>query len=117
MFRLKQKTKAEDNFLLYVPIKNHENWMEKQNKIYLVFEHKKPMERFAAWLVKKSTTTELKLDELGTRVWKLMDGSNSVYSIGQMLLKDHGQDCEPVYERLVVYLRYLCRMGWIKFKL
>lgn len=116
MFKLKQKTSAADNFMLYIPIINHSNWIEKQNNIYLIFEHDKPMERFAAWLVRKPTTTDLKLDDLGTKVWKLMNGSNSVYSIGQILLRDYGPDFEPVYERLVVYLRYLCKMGWIKFK-
>lgn len=115
MLKRKQQNKEEDNFLLYVPIKIHDNWIEDQNIIHLIFEHNKPIERFAAWLVKKPTITEIKLDELGSKVWLLMDGCRSVYDIGQILVEDFGSKCEPVYDRLVMYLHYLYKRSWIKF--
>lgn len=109
--------KAADNFLLYIPVKNHNNWMQKDNIIYLVFRHDRPIERFAAWLTRKPTIRDIKLDKLGTRVWQLMDGNTTVFKIGQLLSQEYGKGCEPVYERLIVYLRYLNRKGWIRFKL
>jgi hypothetical protein len=113
----KKNQKQQDNFLLYIPIKNHNNWMQKENVVYLVFKHDRLIERFAAWLTKKPTVRDIRLDKLGTRVWQLIDGTRSVYAIGQMLQQEYGQDCDPVYQRLIVYLRYLSNRGWIKFQL
>jgi len=110
------KNNNEDNFLLYIPIKNHKNWLHKDNVVYLVFKHDRLIERLAAWLTRKPTIRDIRLDGLGTRVWQLIDGNHTVYRIGQILLKEYGQDCEPVYDRLIAYLRYLSRRGWIKFK-
>lgn len=109
--------KNKDNFMLYIPVKNHNNWMQKDNVIYLVFKHDKLIERIAAWLTRRPTTRDIRLDKLCTRVWQLIDDRNNVYGIGQILKKEFDKDCEPVYERLIVYLRYLNRQGWIKFKL
>ena len=111
-----KKAKNKDNFMLYIPVKSHSNWTQKDNVIYLVFKHDKLIERFAAWLTKRPTTRDIKLDSLCTRVWQLIDNNNTVYRIGQILEKEFDKDCEPVYERLIVYLRYLNRQGWIKFK-
>lgn len=116
MIFTKKKNKKDDNFMLYIPVKNHNNWLQKDNVIYLVFKHDRPIERFAAWLTRKPTIRDIKLDKLGTRVWQLLDGKNNVYKIGQLLLKEYGDSCQPVYERLIVYLRYLSKKGWIRFK-
>jgi hypothetical protein len=73
-------------------------------------------ERFLRWLVKKPAVSDIELDELGSRVWILIDGNRSVYDIGQELLKEFGEKCQPVYERLIMYLRYLNKKGWIAFE-
>lgn len=112
----KRKQQSKDNFLLYIPVKNHNNWSQKDNVIYLVFKHDKLIERFAAWLTNKPTIRDIKLDNLGTKVWQLIDGKNDIFKIGQLLQQEFGESCEPVYERLIVYIRYLNRRGWIKFK-
>lgn len=108
--------KNNENFLLYIPVKSHSNWIQKDNVIYLVFKHDTLIERFVAWLTKKPTVKDIRLDSLCTRVWQLIDGNNSVFKIGQILLKENGDSCQPVYDRLIAYLRYLNRRGWIKFK-
>ena len=112
---LKEKNK-KDNFMLYIPLKNHMEWVEKDNVISLIFHHNKKIERFASWLTKKSTITDIELDEVGTKVWKLINGERTVYDIGQGLFEIYGEKCELLYERLIMYLRYLNNKRWIKFK-
>jgi len=110
------KKKNSDNFLLYVPVIKHTEWIEKENKVFLLFHYNRPIERLAAWLVRKPRTTDMKLDKLGSRVWKLIDGKKTVYDISQCLLNNYGDEYEPVYDRLTMYLRYINKKGWIRFE-
>lgn len=111
----KKNKKKQDNFLLYVPQKKHLHWEEKKGIVFLIFYHNKPIERFARWLVKKPNTSDIELDSLGSRVWLSIDGERTVYGIGEELKKTFGEKCEPVYDRLIMFLRYLNRRGWISF--
>lgn len=113
--KVKSKNK-KDNFLLYIPRKNHDNWVEKDGDIYLIFIHDKTIEKIAQKLFKKPSVTDIKLDEIGTFIWQLVDDNRNIYNIGECLLEKYGKSCEPVYERLIMYLRYLNRMGWIRFR-
>ena len=115
MLKLKDK-KSKDNFLLYIPYKNHDDWCEREDKVYLRFTHDKTIEKIASWLTKRSNVSDVELDKMGTAVWKFVDGEKTVYEIGHKLLDTYGKECEPVYKRLSMYLRYLNKKGWIKFK-
>ncbi len=110
------ESKESDNFLLYVPQKKHDLYEVKQGKVYLIFHHDKPLEKFTRWLVKKPSVSDLELDELGSEVWLLIDGQKTIYDIGQELYNKFGSKCEPIYDRLILYIRYLNRRGWISFK-
>lgn len=116
----KKKTVIEetpqDNFLLYVPHKKHNEWVEKKGHVYLVFHHNHPVQKVANWLVKKPNISDVKLDELGTVVWKAIDGKRNIYEIGEVVRAKFGVGCEPVYDRLIMFVRYLNRRGWIYFE-
>lgn len=109
------KTNENDNFLLYVPMRKHDNWERRNGRVVLIFYHDKPIEKFFRWLVGKSNITDMELDDMGSIVWENIDNKNNIYEIGQFLVKNYGEGCEPVYERLIMYLRYLNRKGWISF--
>ncbi|WP_163195187.1 PqqD family protein [Clostridium thermarum] len=113
---MKHKKKKEDNFLLYVPKRKHTNWKDEKGKVYLIFQHDKPAEKFLRWLVKKPYVTDLELDALSSSAWRIIDGKKSVYEIGQCLLKQYGSYCQPINERLIMFLRYLNKKGWISFE-
>lgn len=112
---MKKEQKKEDNFLLYVPVKKHTDWEVKNGKVFLIFYHNKTIEKFMRWLVKKPYVSDIELDDIGSAVWKSIDGKTSVYDIGEKLLKEFGKKCDPVYDRLIMYLRYLNRKGWVSF--
>ena len=112
----KQEDFKQDNFLLYVPKKKHNTWEIRKEKVYLIFYHTKIIEKFVRWLVKKSNVSDIALDELGSTIWVLIDGKATVYEIGKKLEEKFGDSCQPVYERLILYIRYLNRRGWISFE-
>lgn len=105
----------KDNFLMYIPRKKHNTWEVRKGKVYLIFYHNKSIEKFVRWLVKKPCVSDMSLDDLGSSVWLLIDGKNSVYDIGKKLEEKFGESCQPVYDRLIMYIRYLNRRGWIAF--
>jgi hypothetical protein len=107
------KKKVADNFLLYIPRKKHNEWIYKDGSIYLIFHHYKIAEKLARWLVKKPCVNDIKLDSIGSCVWNLIDGEKTVYDVGQDLLKEFGDSCQPIYERLAIFIRYMNRKGWI----
>lgn len=112
----KKITNKNDNFMMYIPKKKHEIWEEKNKKIYLIFKYDRWFYKIARWLVKKPFVSEIEFDDLGSSVWKLINGGNSVYDIGKELIHKYGDKCEPAYDRLILYLRYLNRRGWICFE-
>jgi hypothetical protein len=108
--------KNEDNFLTYVPEIKHKTYELKNGHIFLLFYHNKPVEKFLRWLVKKPNVSDIELDDVGSKVWELIDGKRNVYEIGQQLESELGEKCQPTYDRLVMYLRYLIRRGWVSIK-
>ncbi|SHI04058.1 hypothetical protein SAMN02745196_02478 [Clostridium collagenovorans DSM 3089] len=126
-----KKENKQDNFLLYVPYRKHDEWEVKKGFVYLIFHHDKAVERFMRWLIKKPSVSDMKFDRLGSCVWTNMDGKNTVYEIGQILLQlpelkkeyaniteeDYIDGCHPIYSRLIMYLRFLNKKGWARFKL
>lgn len=111
-----KKNKKEDNFLMYIPKKKHETFEVNKGIVKLIFYHDKFAEKVIRWLVKKPYVSDMELDKVGSKVWLLIDDKSSVYDIGQGLLKEFGDSCEPVYDRLIMYLRFLNKKGWISFE-
>jgi ribosomal protein S8 len=113
--KFKEK-KIQDNFLQYIPRRKHNNWEVRGGKVYLIFNHDKVVEKFLRWLVKKPYVSDIELDDLGSRVWQLVDGKSSILEIGEEILKQCGKSSEPIYEKLTMYFGHLNRKGWISFE-
>ncbi len=84
----KTQNKEEKNFLLYIPQIEHDNYKINDNNIVtLYFEHNKPIEKFARWLVKKNNLSDIVFDDKSSLAWAL----------------------------IVMYIRYIAKKRWIKF--
>ena len=57
------------------------------------------------------------LDRFGSTVWILCDGSRSVDEIGKGLQRKFGEEIEPVYDRLAVFVQHLDRSHFIRLPL
>jgi hypothetical protein len=58
----------------------------------------------------------IKLDELGTEVWKNCNGKNTVKEIGKRLGKKFGPNIEPIYDRLNKFIIQLLRSKFIRLE-
>ena len=116
MFNKKNKEKPEENFLLYRPLRKIEQWEVNDEKVKLFFHHNKPVEKFMRWLIKKSKVSDIELDEMGSMVWQLCDGTKTVYDIALAMMERFNDTEQNSIDRLIMFLRYLSRRGWITFE-
>jgi hypothetical protein len=70
-------------------------------------------------LFKKSDQPDyysIHLDEIGSSVWKLIDGQTTVAQIAKDIHEKFGDKIEPVFERLGEFIRQLHQKQFIAFK-
>lgn len=64
----------------------------------------------------RSKYIRAELDEIGSAAWLLMDGTNKVDDMAKLLDEDFGEKIEPVYERLLLFLRSMHNNKFIYFQ-
>lgn len=72
-----------------------------------------------AWLLgrlSRSGPIRLRLDDVGTAVWRLCDGRRSVHDIGLSLRDQFGDRIEPVYERLAAFIKQMKKAGLVDWR-
>lgn len=57
--------------------------------------------------------THVHMEPIGSFIWRQIDGQHSVYEIGLLLHETFGEEAEPLYERLSVYMKQLENNGLI----
>jgi len=63
----------------------------------------------------KNPNFKVNLDQFGSFVWKLCDGTTTVEQIGRSLKENFQQDIEPLYERLSVFIQSLVRYRFLAY--
>ncbi|WP_461615797.1 PqqD family protein [Clostridium sp. Marseille-QA1073] len=111
-----QEPDTKHNFALFVPEIKHNEWKEKNGRVILCLKINDPVKKFLAWMVRKTPMTNLELDDRCSTVWKHMDGNRTVYDIAKLMAEKYREDVNGELYRLVTYLKYLSKRGWIKFK-
>lgn len=109
MFNKKNKEK-------YKPLRKIEQWEVNGEKVKLFFNHNNLVEKFMRWLIKKPKVSDIELDEMGSMVWQLCDGTKTVYDIALAMVKRFNDSEQNSIDRLIMFLRYLSRKGWITFE-
>lgn len=56
----------------------------------------------------------IKLDALGSEVWKHCDGEQTVRQLGIILAKKFGPEIEPIYDRLIQFMVELQRGKFVR---
>ncbi|HZK52914.1 MAG TPA: PqqD family peptide modification chaperone [Desulfosporosinus sp.] len=113
-----QEHSAKDkyNFALYVPVIKYMNWENINGRVKLYFSIKDPVRRLAGWLVKKSPANDLTFDELSSMTWLLVDGKKTIFEISKFVNIDNKDTMEESLRRVITFLRYIAKKGWITFK-
>ena len=97
------------NYLNYVPEKTNRYLWEhtKNDRIIIHVVNTGIYNKIAQILFKKPKISHIKLDEYGSTVWEYIDGENTVYDIAKLLKARYGENIEPLYRRLIQYLKIL----------
>lgn len=105
----KKKQKKSENYLDYIPVHNEKYRFEtgENNEITLFVENRGAFNRIAQLLFKKPKISQIHFDEMGSFIWPLMDGKRTVYDIACLVKEKFGEKAEPLYNRLVMYIRTL----------
>jgi hypothetical protein len=73
--------------------------------------------RWMHWLQKrlKNPHMRVRLDDIGSAVWKLIDGRRTVTEIGIVMSEQFGEKIEPVEHRLGVFFGMLRRNNLVEW--
>lgn len=114
---MSRKTReAAENYLDYVPRHStrYEYEIDEQGKVTILKENKGLFHRAAQKFLGKPAVSYIHLDEMGNFIWPLMDGKRTVYEIAALVKEEFGNQAEPLYNRLVQYMRTLEEYGFIE---
>lgn len=114
LFKGRQKSKL--NYLEMTPIAIHPFEQRDENTINILvpkFTNKFLVKHLMPRL--KHPYIKAKLDIFGSETYKLIDGKNKVSDIADKLYEKFGEQIQPVYERLTMFLTNLYRAGFINF--
>lgn len=103
------KKKKKENYLDYIPKHNQLfPFREKENgRMEIKRKNRGLFHGIAHLFFRRPRYTYIELDEFGSFIWKQIDGSRSVYEIGQLVKERFGEEAEPLYERLTQFLYVL----------
>ncbi len=118
---LKLKIKSNRNLLDFVPIKSENpkfEQLEKEDGLITIVIHRNSLfDNFVRKFIKKTPETfNVDLDVFGSFVYSGIDGSKSIFEIGQEVKQHFGEDCEPLYERLGAFCNLLKNNDFIVFR-
>lgn len=107
----------QDNYLNYIPIKSNKiKWKKLDNGLIQIIQ---PRDSILDKIVRKLFFTpdkfRIDLDEMGSFIWKHIDGEKTIYDIAQLVKSEFGEKAEPLYERLVEYMKILKNNKFIDY--
>lgn len=109
--------KKNENYLERIPArKDGVSWSEKEGIVTLEIENKGAMNKILQLLIKKPKVSYIHLDEIGSFVWKVMDGEKDIIKLGEEVKIRFGDKAEPLYERLVKYFQILESYGFSEWR-
>lgn len=113
------KNKLSVNYLIQVPVRKEMEYTETDGKITLLLPKFKS-DKYSNWLIPRWKSTHIKfhLDEIGSQVWRLIDGQRSVEDICnevKLFLSNQDKPIDQVEERVTSFLTILSRNEFIRF--
>ncbi len=114
----KRKQTASENYLDYFPkhSERYEYVTDEQGNVTILKRNEGLFHRAAQKFLGKPAVSYIHLDEMGNFIWPLMDGKRAVYEIAVLVKEEFGNQAEPLYNRLVQYIRTLEAYGFIEVR-
>jgi hypothetical protein len=112
---LKKKKKDISNFLDKIPaVRRDLSWEIDDGRIIIIQENKGIYDRIAQKFFHTPQKSRIHLDEMGSFIWKQIDGQHNIYEIGQLVRTQFHDSAEPLYERLCQYFYTLEQVRYIR---
>lgn len=97
-------------------INNNINWEENDGEVVLIVKNRGIFNRILQMLMNKPEISYIHFDEIGSYIWKKIDGNNSVFDIGMSLENKYSNLVFPLYSRLITFLYTLKENRFITFR-
>ncbi|MGI6153385.1 MAG: PqqD family protein [Christensenellaceae bacterium] len=112
------RLKSRKNLLDMVPQKNAKyEWQldETTGRVQITVERNSMIERAVRKFAKTPKTLTVDLDNFGSFVWQMIDGTRDIHAIGRLVADAFGKEAEPLYERLGGFMNLLKNNGFINY--
>ena len=105
-----------DNYLDYVfQIKENLPWsVNDQGQVICDMENTGFTNKIAQKFFHKPKISHITLEGMGSFIFQCIDGTKSIYDIGRLVHEEFGDEAEPLYERLSVYIKKLEELNFIE---
>ncbi|HOI29962.1 MAG TPA: PqqD family protein [Melioribacteraceae bacterium] len=116
-FSQRRRILKNANYLDLRPLRLHKDEIGEDNIVTILipkFKNRIALKYIVPKL--KSPEIKLKLDEIGSQTWLLLDGKKTVREISSILLNKFGEKIEPVNQRLTKFLTGLYEQRLITFQ-
>ncbi len=112
------KKKISKNYLDLIPRHNEKYPFEidGEGNVTLFVEHRGIFHKAAQLLLDKPKVTQVHLEGMGNFIWAKLDGRRTVYDVALLVKEEFGEEAEPLYERLVRYVKTLEDYGFVVTK-
>ena len=105
----KKNETVSANYLEYVPAHKRDIKYDisGDKKVTLLQENAGLFNWIAQKLFKKPRISQIHLDEMGNFIWPLIDGKRNLIEISELVHEEFGDKADPLYNRLVQYIKTL----------
>lgn len=111
---MRKKKKDTSNFLDKIPaVRRGLSWETDDGQIIIIQENKGFYNRIAQKIFHTPPKSRIHLDEMGSFIWKQIDGKQNIYEIGQHVHTHFQDSAEPLYQRLCQYFYTLEQVQYI----
>ncbi|NIO49162.1 MAG: PqqD family peptide modification chaperone [Candidatus Aminicenantes bacterium] len=109
--------RSKINLLDLIPIRNIK-WEKKEDGLIVLLKPKFELALLKKYVLPrlKKPYFKIKLDHVGSFIWEQCDGTLRVKEVAKNLKNKFGEDVEPLYDRLALFLQSLEKNHFIFYK-
>ncbi|MEE0955224.1 MAG: PqqD family protein [Eubacterium sp.] len=118
----KKKKMSRDEAIAYykasIPVISEKiiDWKaDEKGMVTLSIENKGAMNAIFQKLFKKPRISYIHLDETGSFIWQLIDGTRTIGEIAEEVHDHFGEKAEPLYERLLKFFEIVESYNFIQY--
>ena len=108
--------KVQENYLDYIPVISDKNtWSQEGGKVTVHMVNRGFYAAIAQKFFHRPRVSHIDLDEMGSFIFPLLDGKRTIGDIALLVKAEFGEKAEPLYDRLVQYMKILHNNGFIRY--